>query len=189
MTLKTIDRESTGQLIVKNSRFLAQLSPVSRFGDRLDALRGEHRKASHFVTAIRLVGEDEQIAERSRDDGEPGGTAGMPVLRVLIGAGLVDVGCVVVRYFGGVKLGTGGLARAYSGAAALAVEAAKTRPWVRVSTRTLRADYATASALENTVEALGLAVEERQFTESGVALTLRGAIDSLHDDSLSEWGT
>ncbi len=108
---------------ISGSRFLAELAPVT---DEAQALvlvadvRALHADASHHSWAFRLTGG----RARSDDDGEPGGTAGQPILRHLDGAGLSNVVCIVTRWFGGTKLGTGGLARAYGGAAAAAIEAA-----------------------------------------------------------------
>ena len=164
--------EARAELEAKGSRFLGYLIPVSCFDDRLDALRAEHRKASHFVTATRRMASNDQVEDRARDDGEPGGTAGMPVLRVMTGANIVEAGIVVVRYFGGTKLGTGGLARAYSGAAARAIDAASLTPFVRYGTRELHCLFAEISDLERAVETLGLVVDSRTFTEDGATLVL-----------------
>ena len=83
-------------------------------------IKKEHHKANHSCSAM-IVGEDGQI-KRSSDDGEPSGTAGVPMLTVLEKQGLTNVVAVVTRYFGGIKLGTGGLIRAYSGSVAHAIE-------------------------------------------------------------------
>ncbi len=87
------------------------------FQERLSQIKKEHAKARHWCWAWR-IGE----AYRFEDDGEPGGTAGRPMLQVLEGSGLSNVAAICVRYFGGVKLGTGGLMRAYSGATARALD-------------------------------------------------------------------
>ncbi|KAA3612951.1 MAG: YigZ family protein [Planctomycetota bacterium] len=92
------------------------------FAKQLARCRELHPKARHHCWAWRLP-----QAYRFQDDGEPGGTAGRPILQVLEGKSLFYAGVIVVRYFGGVKLGTGGLVRAYSGAAQRAVEAAGVR--------------------------------------------------------------
>lgn len=118
-------RTGQGECEDRGSRFLAwvfRADDEAAFQGRLTALRAEHPKARHHCWAWRIGG-----AYRFHDDGEPGGTAGRPMLQVLDGSGLDDVAAVCVRYFGGVKLGTGGLARAYSGATARALEAAGRR--------------------------------------------------------------
>ena len=188
MERRTPAREATAELEAKGSRFLAVLVPVALYGLRLDAIRREHRKASHHVTAMRRVTETDALEERASDDGEPAGTAGMPVLKTLIGAGIVDAGLIVTRYFGGTKLGTGGLARAYSGAAALAIEGARVVPWHRIVTRTVSAGFAEASALERRLAGLGLAVLDRTYTETGVRLTVRGPEARVAEAALPEYG-
>ncbi len=108
---------------VKGSRFLATLAPSSDEEQALRVVgevRARHADASHHCWAFRLAGG----RARTDDDGEPGSTAGPPILRHLDGAGLSDVVCVVSRWFGGTKLGTGGLVRAYGGGAAAAIDAA-----------------------------------------------------------------
>jgi putative IMPACT (imprinted ancient) family translation regulator len=102
---------------------LAFVEPVTNVSDvdlRLEAIRREHRAATHLCYAYRCRGET-TVLERAEDAGEPSGTAGAPILRQLAGAELVDVFGAVVRYFGGVKLGVGGLVRAYGAAIAAAL--------------------------------------------------------------------
>lgn len=115
-------QEGYGEYEDRGSRFLAWVFHApdeASFLARLEGIRLEHPKARHFCWAWRIGS-----AYRFNDDGEPGGTAGRPMLQVLEGSGLQDLAAICVRYFGGVKLGTGGLARAYSGATARALDAA-----------------------------------------------------------------
>ena len=108
MTRFVPSQEGYGEHEDRGSRFLAWVFHASEeeaFRARLEELHAEHPKARHHCWAWR-IGE----AYRFQDDGEPGGTAGRPMLQVLEGSGLADVGAICVRYFGGVKLGTGGLA-------------------------------------------------------------------------------
>lgn len=112
--MKTIDKTYESTLEVKQSKFIAVLTPWSDFDATLETLKTKHPKARHFVVAYRYLNEHEQIVEYSSDDGEPKGTSGRPSLFVLAGAELVECGVIIVRYFGGTKLGTGGLVRAYS---------------------------------------------------------------------------
>jgi len=113
------------ELVVKKSRFLAHLSPVKTV-EEADAvvarLRKEHWDARHHCVALVVGTHADQ--QRSSDDGEPSGTAGVPMLEVLRRREITDVVAVVTRYFGGVLLGAGGLVRAYSGAVAEALDAA-----------------------------------------------------------------
>ena len=114
---------------IQRSRFLAFAAPAADVATAtalVDRLRREHHDARHVCSAWRL-GEPDRVAEARHDDGEPAGTGGEPILAAIRGAGLSDVVVAVVRYFGGVKLGTGGLARAYGSAAAEALSAAPRR--------------------------------------------------------------
>ena len=99
---------------VKQSKFIAHLVPYSLYEKTLKDLKNFHPKARHFVVAYRYLNEFNQIVEHSSDDGEPKGTSGRPTLMVLQGCNLINTAIIIVRYFGGTKLGTGGLVRAYS---------------------------------------------------------------------------
>ncbi len=146
---------------IKRSRFLAV---VVRTDDEaaaraaIAAERRAHPEARHHCSAFVLASAGAQSVERSSDDGEPSGTAGAPMLDALRGAGLVDVTAVVTRWFGGIKLGTGGLARAYGEAVALALADA---PRVRLETYaavTLDADHAVAGRWQADLLAVGAEV-------------------------------
>lgn len=120
----TLRADSAGELRVRGSRFLAVAAHVNGVGDvnsLLESRRKTFHDASHHCFAYRIgIARD---AYRYNDDGEPSGTAGKPILAAIDQEGLTDTLVVVTRYFGGVKLGTGGLSRAYSEAARLALSA------------------------------------------------------------------
>ena len=119
---KTILEPAEDEFVEKKSRFIAYTSPVHTVEEAnafIAGIRQRHRDATHNVPAFVL----RSGVQRSSDDGEPGGTAGMPVLDVLLKSGVQDVCVVVTRYFGGILLGAGGLVRAYSHGASLAVAA------------------------------------------------------------------
>ncbi|MTI18370.1 YigZ family protein [Rhodobacteraceae bacterium RKSG542] len=170
----TVTREWYAETEEKKSRFLAFLVPFEDFDARLEALREEHRKANHHVTASRYIQENGRVIESAKDDGEPAGTSGMPMLKTMIGANLVNCGVIVVRYFGGIKLGTGGLARAYSGAANEVIRCADLVPWFPIKTKRLSATFASSAELERKIANLALTVDDRSFTEDGVTLTVSG---------------
>ena len=110
--------ETRTEIKVKNSRFIATAAPVFSVDEAKDfikRIKQEFRDASHNVPAF-IVGSGPSVIAHCNDDGEPSGTAGRPMLAVLQGSGLGDVAVVVTRYFGGAKLGTGGLVRAYGDA-------------------------------------------------------------------------
>lgn len=180
-------REFSAETDAKGSRFIGHLIPIALWETRLAELAVQHRKASHICTATRQMADDNSVLERARDDGEPGGTAGRPILAVMAGVNVVEAGIAVVRYFGGTKLGTGGLARAYGGAGAEVLAVAELQVWHRVATRVLRAGFAEASNLEQLVTALPLTVIDRTHTEDGTVLQVKGPEAALSDPGLKAW--
>lgn len=125
MGYKTINGSSEASFIEKKSEFIGYLRHTATEQEALDfiaEIRARHRKATHNCYAYIL--RDNNISRHS-DDGEPGGTAGVPIYEVLRKEGLTDVTCVVTRYFGGILLGAGGLVRAYTEGAKLAVDEAE----------------------------------------------------------------
>ena len=123
---KVIAGESVGELTLKGSRFIGIALPCPHEGDiqaNLADLSARWRDATHYCWAAVFDGADRH--ERSSDNGEPSGTAGKPILSVLRGSGLCDTMVVVIRYFGGTLLGTGGLVHAYTEGAKLALKDAK----------------------------------------------------------------
>jgi putative IMPACT (imprinted ancient) family translation regulator len=163
--------EHRAEVEVKRSRFLAWAWPVASPGAAL--LRLESRRdpsASHNCWAFR-VGQ----AHRSSDDGEPGGTAGRPILAAIDGEGLNGVCVLVVRHFGGVKLGTGGLARAYAGAARAVLRAAPRRAVVPRAVLRLLAPYECLGAVYQAAESHAAVKLSEDFGgggAGGVALRL-----------------
>ncbi len=122
---RTVARQARIELDERKSRFIAVCGPLENEQAAqafVDGLKQEFPDASHHVYAWMLGGE--RILQRYSDDGEPQGTAGLPVLDALRRQGIDQAGIVVIRYFGGILLGTGGLSRAYGRAAAQAVDAA-----------------------------------------------------------------
>ena len=114
---------------VKKSKFIAFLTPFSEFDALLSHLKNEHPKAAHIVWAYRVLNKFNQVVENQSDDGEPKGTSGTPCLNALRGAELINTAVLVVRYFGGIKLGTGGLVRAYASSVNLAINSAILTPF------------------------------------------------------------
>lgn len=122
---KTVLENASDEFVEKRSRFIGYCKPVKTEQEAIDFInekRSEHWNATHNVYAYSLR---EGNIKRYSDDGEPSGTAGMPVLDVIVKNEIFDVVVVVTRYFGGVLLGTGGLVRAYAHGSKIAVEAAK----------------------------------------------------------------
>ena len=123
MEFRTIKEDGQVQEEIKKSRFICHAKRVyseEEARDFITAIKKEHYKATHNCSAF-IIGERSEI-KRTSDDGEPSGTAGVPMLGVLENHDLTNVCVVVTRYFGGIKLGAGGLIRAYAGSVALAVK-------------------------------------------------------------------
>ena len=123
MEFRTIKEDGQVQEEIKKSRFICHAKRVyseEEARDFITAIKKEHYKATHNCSAF-IIGERSEI-KRTSDDGEPSGTAGIPMLGVLENHNLTNVCMVVTRYFGGIKLGAGGLIRAYAGSVALAVK-------------------------------------------------------------------
>jgi len=177
--LVTVERVYTAEFEEKNSRFIANIVPHALFNAKLSELRLAHPKASHHVTAFRTISDNNQINENAKDDGEPAGTSGMPVLKTLIGANLINVGMIVTRYFGGTKLGTGGLARSYAGASNLAIANAHLIEWKRIAQHEVTISFSKSSDVERFVKLFELSVLERQFTEEGVIFSIEGGEENI----------
>ena len=125
MEYKTVKEFAVDEYVVKRSRFLGYAMPVTtqkEAEDFIASIKSKHWDAAHNVYAYILRGSN---SKRYSDDGEPQGTAGMPALEVLRNIGVTDTAVVITRYFGGILLGGGGLVRAYSHSAKIAVEKAK----------------------------------------------------------------
>lgn len=169
MATTTVARRADATETIRGSRFLAVVARV-RDRDEADALvrelRAAHPDASHHCSAWRVgreMGAD--------DDGEPGGTAGRPMLEVLLKRDLDRVAAVCVRWFGGTKLGAGGLVRAYGGTVAKALDAAGTRVEHATVAATVRAPYPRADAVHRLLDAWPeLSKGEPAYDEDGVRL-------------------
>lgn len=123
---KTILEYGEAEDIINKSKFIGYAMPVETEEEAVafvEKIKKKHKDATHNVP-VYLIGEKFEV-QRYSDDGEPSGTAGVPVLSMLKNEGITNIAVVVTRYFGGIKLGTGGLVRAYTHAAKIAVEAAR----------------------------------------------------------------
>ena len=178
-----------GEIRRKGSRFLARLDPVAdeeTAGALLREVERDHRDATHHCWARRLGW---PAVARSSDAGEPAGTAGAPILRALEGSKLSDAILVVTRWYGGVKLGRGGLARAYAEASRRAIEAARLVERRPTSRYLLTAPYTSMGAVERVLGAPGLAVERKTFGEL-VQIELRVDLDRRRavEEALADLG-
>jgi len=177
------------ELIERKSRFLTRLHRVSSV-EEADALiraaRADHPDARHHCTALVLAprGEAAEV-NRSNDDGEPAGTAGMPMLQSLLHAGLVDTLAIVIRYFGGTLLGAGGLVRAYTAGVEQAVAAATLLRRTELVVAQIEVSMADVGVAENAVRAWaaahGALVEATDYGMRGATLTVLVAPEQLED--------
>ena len=150
---KSVKQGSEAEYTVNRSRFIGRCFPVDSEEAALCLLgdiRKKHWDATHNCFAYRI---GENAAARFSDDGEPGGTAGKPIMDVLTGKGLTNVLCVVTRYFGGILLGAGGLVRAYSKSAADAVAKAGVVSYLPGTILDIPMDYSRYGALEGFIRA------------------------------------
>lgn len=171
----------------KRSEFIGYLCPVQTNEEAVDfinTVKADHRKAKHHVYAYIL--RDSNITRYS-DDGEPQGTAGVPVLEVLQKRSLTDICCVVVRYFGGILLGGGGLVRAYSHSAALTCDAAQIQHMCEGTPLTLQMDYTLYGKVTNVLPKYGVMETSCDFgTDVLLTLQVRNEVLSALKDELTE---
>lgn len=163
------------ELEVEKSQFLTWVchAPgIDAFNTLLDAAKAAHPSASHHCTAYIAGPPGEQNLIGFSDDGEPGGTAGRPMYQVLQGSQLGQIGCVVTRYFGGTKLGTGGLARAYAQAVSHALETLPTQEIIERDTYTLRLSFAHEATARSWCEEHDIPIEQADYDGNGVRLTI-----------------
>ncbi|WP_406262535.1 YigZ family protein [Actinacidiphila glaucinigra] len=169
----TIGREHVHESEIKRSRFLCALAPVSSeeaAQEFLARVRKEHAGATHNCYAY-VLGAEGRI-HRASDDGEPGGTAGTPMLQVLLRREVRDVVAVVTRYYGGVQLGAGGLVRAYGGAVSAALDEVGTVERRKLALVTVVAGHQRAGRIENDLRAAGRAVRGVAYGAAEVRIEL-----------------
>jgi len=175
----TVTAHTHEMLVEKQSKFIAHLMPYGMFDEVLASLKAEHPKARHFVTAFRHINAFDQVVEGSSDDGEPRGTSGKPTLAVLQGSDLINAALVTVRYFGGTKLGTGGLVRAYSDAANLAISSAALVAYRKEEIIVVSCAYSDIGKVDYLLEQLGVRVIEKTFDAAGEIMQLQAPQEHL----------
>lgn len=147
---KTVRKEGEAIQVIEKSRFIGHVRSVesrSEADEFIASVKAEYKDANHNVPAI-VIGDKAQIQWAS-DDGEPQGTSGAPMVQMMVKEGLTNLAVVVTRYFGGIKLGTGGLVRAYTGTAKKAIEAAGVCGVYVVELMKVRTEYTFLSKLQN----------------------------------------
>lgn len=158
----------TAEILVKGSRFIATLHPCEHLEQALANISAAAQKfpdATHHCYAYK-IGVGDQALFRYSDDGEPSGTAGRPIYQSIESKNVTNLVAVVTRYFGGVKLGTGGLIRAYSGATVAALEAAHCVVLHKKVALKLTFNYGFSNAVHQVVERYQATIEDKKFDES-----------------------
>lgn len=176
------DATPTAEALIKRSRFIARLRHVEsedQAAELIALARQAEKGAGHHCFAYVIGDDEESRIERHSDDGEPGGTAGAPILAALRGHDLVNVAAVVSRHYGGVKLGTGGLARAYGGTVSAALDSASLRPRSRRQVYRLAADHAEAGRLEAELRGRGFEVPEVAYDTRATLTVVCADTDQL----------
>ena len=170
-----LDTWHTAEIDVEKSQFLTWVchAPTTdAFDTLLHAAKAAHPNASHHCTAFIAGPPGEQTHIGFSDDGEPGGTAGRPMFQALQGSQLGEIGCVVIRYFGGTKLGTGGLARAYAQAVNAGLETLPTREVVERDSYLLKVSFAHEAQARAWCDEQALPVQQAEYDGNGVSLTI-----------------
>ena len=169
---KTVENASSDEFVVKKSRFIGYVKPVKTQDEAvsfINEIKSKHWDATHNVYAYVL--RDGQI-RRYSDDGEPQGTAGIPCLDVLLKEGVSDLCVVATRYFGGIMLGAGGLVRAYSHTAKIAVDAGGIITMSLCKIAKIKSDYTFYGRLQPLICSLGGIILDTEFAED-VTITFK----------------
>ena len=178
---RTVTKNAAVEQVIERSRFIGRIAPVQSREEAetfIAGIRMDEKDASHHVPAM-VIGEQSNLQWGS-DDGEPQGTAGAPLVQLLVKEGLTNVVLVVTRYFGGIKLGPGGLVRAYTSTGKLAIEAAGTSLVSELALWKLGVAYPYYGKIENLASAEGapFSIESANFGEC-VILELAALSDEL----------
>lgn len=184
---KTVEFESKDEFVEKKSRFIGHVKPVKTQEEAtnfINSIKSKHWDATHNVSAFVLR---ENNIQRSSDDGEPSGTAGVPTLDVLLKENLVDVCVVVTRYFGGTLLGAGGLIRAYSHSSKIAVEAGHIITMAPCKVLSVSVDYSFYDRLNILLSDFNANIENSEFTDNvTVTFSIRENTVPLLQDKLTQ---
>ena len=175
-----INKHFFNTLEIKQSKFIAHLIPFNQYEDKLKELKQEHPKARHFVTAFRYLNEYNQIVEHSSDDGEPKGTSGKPSLMVLQGQGIINSAVIIVRYFGGTKLGTGGLVRAYSDAVNFVLDLSELIEYKEEVNKNISFSYADIGKVEYVCSTCSVDIVKKVF-ESDAVFEIKGSKTDIEE--------
>ena len=179
--MQTIKTSFTFTTEVNRSKFITYLVPISEYDGLQEKLKQANPKANHVVYALRHLNEFDQVVENSSDDGEPKGCAGVPALNVLRGEELINCAVLIVRYFGGIKLGTGGMARAYAQAVKDVLEVSQLQKYKKQTSYTFETSYSDVDKTLYKLKQLGLTQYEREFCVDKVVWVLKGSEEKIEE--------
>ncbi|MGY4688905.1 YigZ family protein [Salibacterium sp. K-3] len=186
-TYYTVKMSKTGEITINKSRFLAHAARVTTEEEAqafIDMIKKEHAGATHNCSAY-LIGENDDI-QKANDDGEPSRTAGVPMLEVLKKRELKDTCVVVTRYFGGIKLGAGGLIRAYGQAVTAGLEAAGIVERTRMKVISAAVDYTLLGKMENDIRQSSYLLKDISYEE---AVTFYVYVPAGEEETFTSWLT
>jgi len=186
---QTTTEYQSAEFEIKKSRFIGAIYPCTsqkQALQQLNKLAQNHPNANHLAFSWRIRLPDGFISERCHDAGEPSGTAGRPILSPLQGQNIINVVVGVIRYFGGVKLGTGGLTRAYGNAAKLAINAVQLNPWVEMTEFEMEIKYSELQSLEYQLNKCNGQLIEQKFSDKVKVLVLLPLSEKKHLKQLFE---
>ncbi len=178
--MKFIQKEISDTLEIKKSKFITHICPYSEFKSTMTRLKLKHPKGRHFVYAYRYLNEFDQVVENSSDDGEPKGTSGKPTLNVLAGNDLINTAAIIVRYFGGIRLGTGGLVKAYSDAVNLVLQDTEVLKYVKLTKKNLIISYSQLSQVEYILSSFEININDKLF-QNDIILILEGSVQEFEN--------
>jgi len=174
-----VNQEYSNLYEIKKSKLYAHLVPYTDFKKTMDILKKKHQKARHFVYAYRYLNEFNQIVENSSDDGEPKGTSGKPALAVIAGANIINSAVIIVRYFGGIKLGTGGLVRAYGSSVKEVLNVSILNKFVKLNKIKIYFDYEQVSKVEYLISTFDINIISKEFGQK-VDFTLESSQETFN---------
>ncbi|PFG14828.1 YigZ family protein [Bacillus sp. es.036] len=183
----TVKVEGENEIVIQKSRFIAHVkrTPTEEEAQAfIQSIKKRHASATHNCSAY-LIGEQDLI-QKANDDGEPSGTAGVPMLEVLKKRKLKDTTVVVTRYFGGIKLGAGGLIRAYGQSVSEGLNATGIVERKLMTKITTQIDYTLLGKVENEIRSSNYLLDEIAYLEN---VQVRTLVESGMEESFTEWMT
>ena len=183
----TVKNEGENEIVIQKSRFIAHVkrTPTEEEAQAfIQSIKKKHASATHNCSAY-LIGEQDLI-QKANDDGEPSGTAGVPMLEVLKKRKLKDTTVVVTRYFGGIKLGAGGLIRAYGQSVSEGLNATGIVERKLMTKTTTQIDYTLLGKVENEIRSSNYLLDEIEYLEN---VQVRTLVESGTEESFIEWMT